>query len=508
MAKTRPQWTPRLASASLLALLVACGGGSTGDPVPVPASQPQALHGVPPADAPHKRGGFRKMKKEAGKEVPGKDGTPVPPNPNLRIGISFTGSTYLLDSPVIPPDTNGAVGRTHIVELLNGHYAAYDKSDGTRVASSSLDQFWSDAGVSARGFVVDPRVLFDASAQRWYASAVSINGGNGADDLLLAVSRQEDPTRGWVAFSVPFAGPVGNFADFPTLGFNRDGVFVFANGAVLVAPKADLLANEPTIARSSLVASTSLLTPAGTKAQAVVNLDDSPAALILGTWEVETSTLRRWQLTGDVTAPVLAPDEVFVALTPHATVGPEGARQPETDIGLFTGVPMGLDSSVVLQGGLMWGVQTVNFLGRAALRWFAIDATTNVRVQEGLISDPSHDVFMGSIAVNRCADVVIGFNRSGQDEFASAYAVAGTTSGGVTTFGDPILLRGGVARYDISGGEPAARWGDYSATVVDPQDPATFWTFQEWPSALNVWSTQVVQLQLNGGDGGPSCPAA
>jgi hypothetical protein len=152
--------------------------------------------------------------------------------------------------------------------------------------------------------------------------------------------------------------------------------------------------------------------------------------------------------------------------------------------------------------GCFGRVQTVSNLGRAALRWFVIDPTTNTRLQEGLISDGTHDFFMGSLAVNGCGDVVIGFNRSGTDQFVSVYAVAGTTQGSVTTFGEPILLRAGVARYELTGGAPVARWGDYSATVADPQHVGTFWTFQEWPSAPDVWSTQVTELRLHGGGGG------
>jgi hypothetical protein len=413
----------------------------------------------------------------------------------LRIGTSFAASTFGIDSDIFPPDTNGAVGRKHIVELLNGHYAAYRKGNGSRVASASMSQFWNDAGVAPRGFVVDPRVLYDPAADRWYASATSLNSGNGPDELLLAVSRDEDPTRGWVGFSVDFAGPVGNFVDFPMLGMSAEGVFVSTNGSVLVVPKADLLAAQPTLSRASLLQSSALLTPGGTKVQAVVNLDNSAAALLLGTWDVEGSTLRLWRISGTITAPVLDPDQPFVALAPHTLVGPQGALQPESGIGINTSSPF-LASSIVLRNGRLWGVQTVDFQGRAALRWFSIDAATQAPVQEGLISDASHDLYMGSIAVDACNDVVIGFNRSGTDQFVSAYAVAGTTERDVTTFGEPVLLRAGVARYESTGGAPTARWGDYSTTVADPQHSRTFWTFQEWPSAQDVWSTQVTELRL------------
>jgi len=135
----------------------------------------------------------------------------------LQIGANFTGSSFGADSSLVPPDTNGAVGRRHIVEFINGHYAVYRKTDGRRLQSLSLDQFWAGDGASARGFLSDPRILFDSFSGRWFASTPSFNSGNGPDDLLLAVSRTADPTQGWSAFTIPFAGPVGTFVDFPTL---------------------------------------------------------------------------------------------------------------------------------------------------------------------------------------------------------------------------------------------------------------------------------------------------
>ena len=50
------------------------------------------------------------------------------------------------------------------------------------------------------------------------------------------------------------------------------------------------------------------------------------------------------------------------------------------------------------------------------------------------------------------------------------------------------------ARYNLGSGTPR-RWGDYSQTVVDPTDNQTFWTFQEYTSAQNVWGVRVIQLK-------------
>ena len=89
---------------------------------------------------------------------------------------------------------------------------------------------------------------------------------------------------------------------------------------------------------------------------------------------------------------------------------------------------------------------------------------------------------------------MIGFSGSGPSQFVSAYAVEGQTINGVTTFGDPLLLKAGVSDYEVTFGAGRNRWGDYSATVLDPDDPNRFWTIQEWVSGTDIWSTQITEL--------------
>lgn len=79
----------------------------------------------------------------------------------LTVEQNFTGST-LFDSGFIPSDTMSAVGKDNIVELINGRYSVYRKSDGVPLQTSSLNQFWDNAGVIPSGdFVYDPRVVYD-----------------------------------------------------------------------------------------------------------------------------------------------------------------------------------------------------------------------------------------------------------------------------------------------------------------------------------------------------------
>src|SRR5262249_34582758 len=104
------------------------------------------------------------------------------------------------------------------------------------------------------------------------------------------------------------------------------------------------------------------------------------------------------------------------------------------------------------------------------------------------------DYYYPSIAANPAGDVVIGYSRSGASEFASGYASVGATSGGTLSFGSPILLKAGSVAYT------GARWGDFSATTLDPADPGIFWTTQEFaapPSGVianNNWATQATEV--------------
>jgi hypothetical protein len=99
--------------------------------------------------------------------------------------------------------------------------------------------------------------------------------------------------------------------------------------------------------------------------------------------------------------------------------------------------------------------------------------------------------------------VVIACNGSGPNTFVSSFAYVGQTIAGKTTFGSPILLKAGVTSYHGDDEELAilideppylSRWGDYSATTLDPNDPNHFWTIQMYPSATSIYATEVTEL--------------
>src|SRR5262245_27981543 len=146
--------------------------------------------------------------------------------PAVTVGLNFTASTFLTDTGAFPPDTDGAVGPAHFVELLNGRYSAYDKASGARVPTSSLAQFWRTAGVppAPASGPFDPRVLYDHPSGRWFASSADTAEG-GASDFLVAVSTSSNPTAGWKGFALDADATNVNWADFDTFGLDADGVY-------------------------------------------------------------------------------------------------------------------------------------------------------------------------------------------------------------------------------------------------------------------------------------------
>jgi len=215
---------------------------------------------------------------------------------SVAIGTNFTGSSFhsggFFESGFTPPDTMGAVGPNHIVELINGRFAVYNKA-GVLQTSSTLDTFWGTrAGVNFAGaFTFDPRILYDPANDRWFAAAVDNPGL--ANNILVAVSDTNDPTGTWSGFAIDSDTDNSDWADFPMMGMDNQGIYITANmfdlpgggggnnGAVLVLPKADLLLAVPTVANATLFEDQAF-SLTGWSPQPVVDLDNTnlPAPVV------------------------------------------------------------------------------------------------------------------------------------------------------------------------------------------------------------------------------------
>ena len=141
--------------------------------------------------------------------------------------------------------------------------------------------------------------------------------------------------------------------------------------------------------------------------------------------------------------------------------------------------------NVVWRNGTLWATHTV-FLpsgapNRASVQWWQVQTNATV-TQRGLVDDPTATRFSAfpSIAVNKNNDVLVGFSSFAASEPASARYAFRLATDPVNTLQTPSVLKPGEDCYykDFSSGRN--RWGDYSATVVDPSDDTKMWTVQEY----------------------------
>ncbi len=441
----------------------------------------------------------------------------------LQVGQNFTGSTFGRDSSASPADANGAIGPQHFVEFVNGRFSVYDKASGTRVQTMTDLEFWSAAGLSVPSTqaVSDPRLAYDADSQRWFASMIDVSASSRrqtSNHFLLAVSQTADPTGAWQG--VRFGADPNNllFADFPTLGLDRNAVYLsgdlfdqFGNavGPTLVSiPKSGLLLNPPDISNRfsfGTLAYTDrgdILQPAITSGTAsspemVVAVGDlgldsqNHATLVLSTVQNAAGT------SPDLTAAV-------VLNVPGYSV-PIDPVQPDGSNNLDNGDAR-LGASTRRVGDVLYVTHAVEVDNRAAVRWYRIDASQGTLLDSGTITDPNLELFYPSIAANEAGTVVIACNGCNGSTYVGSYATTGQLVNGSLTFGALTLLKSGSASYQYPDRTGVSLWGDYSTTSPDPSDPNRFWTIQMIASGSSTWVTQITEL-ITGPSPGPRITA-
>jgi hypothetical protein len=432
----------------------------------------------------------------------------------VAIGQNFKAATFRTDTDLAPPDSNGAVGPVHFVELINGRFSVFNKSDGAKVKTMTDVNLWTQAGVSIPNtwLATDPRIIYDPVSQRWFASEIDFDpsGAINANNFLLAISATADPTGTWKAVSIPTDPGGTNVADFPTLGLDAQGVYLAGDmfdrssnpvSSTLVSlPKAGLLAATPSI--SGLTRFNNLsYSVRGQLFQPIVCLDGSGQGNVLSTGGVGVdfngNIITNFALVTFQVQNPAKPGQASLSAATRIPVTPYTAPldpfQPDGSTNLDDGDAR-LSAKVYEVGGVLYAVHGTQVGDRAALRWYRIDPATKTVLESGTISDSIKDLFYPSIAANGNGTVVIAFNGSSINTFVSSFAVVGSTVNGVTSFGQPMLLSPGIASYQRPDSTGTSRWGDYSTTSVDPVDPTRFWTIQEIPTAKTTWTTQVTEI--------------
>src|ERR1019366_1345670 len=402
-----------------------------------------------------------------------------------------------------PPDTMGAAGTNQFVEFINGAFAVYNKA-GVRQSLISDNMFWENAGISAATIaagLTDTRIIYDAGSGRWFASELTTD--NTANRVLVARSDSSNPSGPWKAVNLLANS---GFGDFDTLGVvslavslgvnNFDSGNNFTGVSFFSIPKADLLAATPATnnmtrfdnlnADSYGFALQGVCNPSAGLGHGVIIAIDNAAYNFF-----DRTTINNPGAAGATLATTVRLPNAYDG-GPNPAVQPGGATIDAGD-DRFSGAVRQAGGNIFMANCILQG-------SRDAVHWLVLKESNNAILGEGIFSNANYDFFYPTIAANSKGQFLVGFNRSGTTAPAGdigIYGAVGTVSGSTVTMGSAFLIQtGAVSNFTLSFDSAPYRWGDFSATMVDPTDDDLFWTIQEIPATATSWGTQITLISL------------
>lgn len=165
------------------------------------------------------------------------------------------------------------------------------------------------------------------------------------------------------------------------------------------------------------------------------------------------------------TTPVAVTPGVYTFYVPAPNVGLSGIRA---------------QSGNVYTGGIMYaGAGTVA----------NTDMRFEVVIAGALIPVPGVFYYYPSLAVNARDDMCLGFSRSSSSLFVEAVVTGRDFDDPPNTLDPLVVQKVGEGFYSQIDNNGRNRWGDYSATCVDPSDDMTIWSLQQYAQAGNTYGT-------------------
>jgi uncharacterized repeat protein (TIGR01451 family) len=433
--------------------------------------------------------------------------TPLIPSPILNFnGIQFPG----VDCSCAPPDTNGEVGETQYVQMVNEGFQVFDKATGNSVLGpQGISSVWAGfGGVCENAGHGDPVVLYDQLANRWLISQFA--GSSIPTDECIAVSTTSYATGTWNRYAFHLGS---SFFDYPHLAVWPDGIYMADNvfnssGTARLGPQAFAFDRNAMIAGTPATFVTPGITGGPSEAYFLPgdldgsNLPPNGAPNPFVSFP-SSGAYKTWHFHADFATPG---NSTFTLFGSPAAAG-------------FTQLCAGTRACVPQLGGtggnaidgigdrLMFRVAYRNFgdheslVGNysvkagtpAGVRWFELRGVTAGPVsvfQESTYSPDSDWRWLGSIAMDSAGNIAVGFSAS-----SATINPQLRYAGRLST--DPLnqLAQGEQHLFDGTGSQTgtSSRWGDYSALTVDPVDDCTFWYTNEYYATTSQfnWRTRI-----------------
>ena len=420
-----------------------------------------------------------------------------------------------------PPDTNGEVGATQYVQIVNEGYQVFDKTSGaSQLGPAGISTLWQGlGGVCETNGNGDPVVLYDQLANRWVISQFA--GVSVPTDECIAVSTSSNATGSYFRYDYHLGS---NFFDYPHLGVWPDAYYMSMNvfnssGTAFLGPqpfafdRSKMLAGLP-----GTFITTGVTGGSSEEVYLPADLDGSnpPPAGAPATY-VEFpggGSYRTFQFHVDFATPANSSFTLFgspaaagfTSLCPTTrSCVPEGGTTSRLDgIGdrlmfRLTYRNFGDHESVV-------GNYSVSANSVAGVRWFELRNVTSgpvTKFQESTYQPDSTWRWMGSAAMDQQGNLAIGYSASSSTISPQIRYAGRLVSDPLSTLpqAESTLFAGTGSQTGTS-----SRWGDYSDITVDPSDDCTFWYTNEYYSTTTSfnWRTRIGSFKFPGCGGSPT----
>ena len=425
------------------------------------------------------------------------------------IGQGFTGpaGTFVVNSA--PPDTNGAVGPSHVVEIVNTDFAVFNKSGTPLFGPVPINTLWSGFGgncqVQNDG---DPVVSYDRIADRWIVSQFQVS--TLPFQQCVAISATPDPTGSYFRYAFTYTD---GFPDYPKMGVWPDAYYItynvfnnagtaFLYSKVCAFDRARMLSGAA--ATQQCFNTTNQfggLLPADFDGRTLPPAGAPNPVVALG---ATSTTLALWKFHSNFATPANATFTGPTSLTVPAfteACAPSGTCVPQSGGGTLDSLSdrlmyraayrnFGDHESIVVNHAVAAGTSV-------GLRWYELRGVTTTAslFQSGTFAPDANYRWMGSAAMDQSGNIAIGYSVS-SGAIKPQIRVTGRLAGdaaGTLTQGETTIVAGAGAQ-----GGTLSRWGDYSSMSVDPVDDCTFYYLNEYIPANGTfnWRTRIASFKL------------
>jgi hypothetical protein len=508
----------------------------------LPPAQP--YHGKPRAMPDQKEpneGDENRVKGPAAGYVPGLPS----PGPLVSLGqspgttVSFLGGSEEACGFWIPSDHALAASSSYELQVLNACIYVFNNAGSVLKGPTDLATFFGAANGDAVG---DPRALYDWRNSRFIIVAEDFTANN----ILVAASKNSDPTGGWWIYTLSAnAGGLNGAADFPMIGQtvseegngNYGGLYIswdrFVNGVfqddvIWVLPKDKIYAGAGFSFHLFYNLTLNGTTVDHVQPADVMNRGDQPRSeFLVNTKDFNFNCnagspcngLVVWAIYYGVPpaggSPTLTGSFVSTA---NNYIYPITATQPGnpsgTECAINTG-PAGITSEVYWSAGDLYLTATTAALNGAAedgfLYWQVHPYLTNASPAAMNGSSIRNEVCWGcngftdntiseyypAVQPTEEGDITIVFNWSSSSQYPSTAYLSSRTTEAAGAFPDSGLnFVSGEAAYCQIDRDGRNRWGDYTATSpygsIRGLRP-TFWFAGQYSKTDGDWGTAIGQ---------------